>query len=67
VRFRPAGGHQLIPYLRWEWDVHQGVTVDMTDFPLPEPIFCAALAVRIGSDSIPAQHGLLDCFVCSKN
>ena len=65
MRFRAASGHQLIPHLLWEWDVHQGIAVDVTDFSFPEPIFCAAIAVRMGSDSIPAQHRLLDCFVCS--
>jgi hypothetical protein len=35
----------------------------VTDLPFPEPIFYAAVAVGMRSDSLPAQNGLVDYFV----
>src|SRR6266849_8586971 len=62
VWFGATSGHQLIPDLLREGNIHQAVTVYMPDFSSPETVLCASEAMGLGCDPRPALQSGIDSF-----
>jgi hypothetical protein len=58
----PTGGHQFISDLFRKGNVDEVVAVHMTDFPSPEAIFRAPIAMRLGFDPRTSFQGSFDSF-----
>jgi hypothetical protein len=60
MRFGAFSSHQFVAELLGKRDVHQVLAVNMADLSSPQAILGAAVAMRIGSYTLPTQQLMFD-------
>jgi hypothetical protein len=57
--------NDFVPRLCREWDVKQGVAVDVTDLAISQAMLSPSKPVRMTSDAVPCGHHVIDAFTRS--
>ena len=67
VGFGAATCNQLMADCLRKGNVYQAVAMHVADFSLPQAVFCASKAMRLGRDPPPALHSGIDSLFRSRD
>jgi hypothetical protein len=64
MRFGQPRLDDFVPHFSWEWNIDQGITVNVTDLAISQAIFGPTEPVCMGTDSFPLRD--LDVDLCTR-